>query len=105
MILEYLQDDNKNLLTEAGHANSVEYCFYFFVISARITRLRVAITEKGQRVYSQSTNRKSLARIFSTLSKEDLEQFISYLKRLNARTLKEIKMVTHSAFPDDTLID
>jgi DNA-binding MarR family transcriptional regulator len=66
----------------------------------RKNQIRVALTEKGERVYSQSTNRKSITRILSVLSKEELEQFTSYLKKLRAEALKEIKVDIALSFPE-----
>ena len=63
-------------------------------------QIRMSITEKGEKAYSQSTKRKSIARIFSTLNGEEIKQFTLYLKRLRAETLKEIKMDTAPPFPE-----
>jgi DNA-binding MarR family transcriptional regulator len=65
----------------------------------RKNQIRVSITDKGEKAYSQSTKRRSIARIFSTLNGEEIKQFTLYLKRLRAETLKEIKMDTAPPFP------
>jgi MarR family transcriptional regulator for hemolysin len=52
--------------------------------------VRVSITEKGRQAYRQSTKRKSIYKVMSSLSKEERQQLRSYLERLRNKALGEL---------------
>jgi DNA-binding MarR family transcriptional regulator len=52
--------------------------------------VRVSITEKGRQVYEQSTKRKSIHKVISSLSREERQQLGSYLERLRNKALGEL---------------
>lgn len=52
-------------------------------------QLKVALTEKGQEAYEQSTSRESIHRIVSCLSNEEREQMWSALNKLQDAALKK----------------
>jgi DNA-binding MarR family transcriptional regulator len=56
----------------------------------RKNMIRVAITEKGQQAYDQSTQRTTIHNIMSALSEAERQQLMSYLQRLGDRALKEL---------------
>jgi len=59
----------------------------------RKNQVRIVITEKGRQAYHQSTRRKSIQRIMSSLSKEERRQLKSYLQTLKDKALKELAML------------
>jgi len=52
--------------------------------------VRVSITEKGRQAYDNSTGRKSIRRIISSLSEEERQQLRSYLEKLQNKAFKEL---------------
>lgn len=54
--------------------------------------IRVEMTEKGKKVYSQSSKRESIHLVISSLSKEEQRQLASYLKKIRDNAFKEIGM-------------
>lgn len=54
--------------------------------------VRVAITEKGQRAYEQSTKRGPIHRIMGELSQEEKRKFRRYLETIYAKARQEIGM-------------
>jgi len=52
--------------------------------------VRVSITEKGRQAYEQSTKRKSIRKVMSSLSKGERQQLGSYLERLRNKALGEL---------------
>ena len=54
--------------------------------------VRVALTEKGRKAYYQSTKRESIHNITSSLSEEECQQMLSYLKTLCDKALKGLGM-------------
>ena len=52
--------------------------------------VRVELTKKGRQAYNQSTKRESIRSIMSSLSDQEQQQLVSYLRTLCARTLKEL---------------
>ncbi len=59
--------------------------------------IRVALTEEGRKLYLKTSKRKSIHKIFSCLSKEDVRQLSSCLEKLKRRGMKEIGM-KHDTF-------
>ena len=55
-------------------------------------QIRVALTEEGRELYSRTSKRKSLRKIFSCLSEEEVRQLSSCLEKLKRRGMKEIGM-------------
>jgi DNA-binding MarR family transcriptional regulator len=53
--------------------------------------VRVSITEKGRQAYQQSTKRKSIQKVISSLSQEERQQLRSYLERLRNKALGELR--------------
>ncbi len=56
----------------------------------RKNMIRVAITEKGQQAYDQSTQRATIHNIMSALSEAEHQQLMWLLQRLRDRALKEL---------------
>ena len=56
----------------------------------RKNMVRVSITEKGRQAYQQSTKRKSIHKVMSSLSEEERQQLRSYLERLRNKALGEL---------------
>jgi len=56
----------------------------------RKNMVRVSITEKGQQAYDNSTERKSIYRILSSLSEEERPQLRSCLEKLRNKAFKEL---------------
>jgi len=52
--------------------------------------VRVSITDKGHQAYQQSTKRKSIHKVMSSLSEEERQQLRSYLERLRNKALGEL---------------
>ncbi len=61
--------------------------------------VRVAMTEKGQQAYYQSTKRDSVHRIISSISKEERQHLRATLERLRDKALKEIGIAFKPPFP------
>lgn len=61
--------------------------------------IRVAITEKGQQAYDQSTKRKSIHKIMSSLSEEERQQQRSCLEKLGNKALRELLVNRKPPFP------
>ena len=53
------------------------------------SRVKVTLTNKGEKAYQQSLERESLLNIFSILSKKELEQLRGLLEKLRDEALKE----------------
>ena len=51
--------------------------------------VRVTVTEKGQRVYLQTTKRESIHQIMSCLSEEDRRQLLLCLRKLRNKALAD----------------
>jgi DNA-binding MarR family transcriptional regulator len=62
-------------------------------------QVRIVITEKGRQAYSQSTRRKSIQRIMSSLSEEERQRLKSYLQILKDKAVKELAMVRQQFRP------
>lgn len=61
--------------------------------------IRVALTEEGRNLYFQtSKQRKSIQKIFSCLSEEEVRQLSSCLEKLKRRGMKEIGMKRDTLF-------
>jgi DNA-binding MarR family transcriptional regulator len=56
----------------------------------RKNMVRVSITEKGRQAYEQSTKRKSIHKVMSSLSQEERQQLRSYLERLRNKALGDL---------------
>ncbi len=56
----------------------------------RKNMIRIAITEKGERAYHQSSQRATIHNIMSALSEAERQQLTSLLQRLSDRALKEL---------------
>ena len=54
--------------------------------------IRIALTEEGRKLYHKTSNRKSLHKIFSCLSEEEIRQLSSCLEKLKRRGMKETGM-------------
>ena len=65
----------------------------------RKNQVRVVITDKGRQAYNQSTRRKSIQRIISSLSEEERLQLKSFLQTLKDRALKELVEVRQQPNP------
>jgi len=65
----------------------------------RRNQVRIVMTEKGRQAYNQSTQRKSIQRIMSSLSKEERRQLKSYLQTLKDKALKELAIVRQRPLP------
>ena len=65
----------------------------------RKNMIRVVITEKGREAYYQSTNRESIHKIMSSLSKEQRQQLWSCLQTLWDEALKELGVEHEISFP------
>ena len=61
--------------------------------------VRVAITEKGEQSYLQSTKRESIHRIMSALSNEECQKLRSCLERLRDKALNELGIARKPPFP------
>jgi len=61
--------------------------------------VRVSLTEKGQQVYNQSSQLKSVHDIMSSLSEERRQQLISYLLELRAGALEKFGVTQEPPFP------
>ena len=59
----------------------------------RKNQVRIAITEKGRQIYGESTKRRSIQRIISSLTEEERQQLKSYLQILKDEAIKELAMV------------
>ncbi|MFH0942194.1 MAG: MarR family winged helix-turn-helix transcriptional regulator [Chloroflexota bacterium] len=51
---------------------------------------RMALTEKGEKYFSQAMAAESIVQIFSMFSPEELAQLNSYLKKIRERAIKEL---------------
>ena len=56
----------------------------------RKNMIRIAITEKGQQAYNQSSQRATIHNIMSALSEAEHQQLMSLLQRLSDQALKEL---------------
>lgn len=65
----------------------------------RKNMIRVELTEKGRNLHQLSLNRKAIARILSSLSKDERKQLLSFLHVLRNSALKEIRFKGESIFP------
>ena len=65
----------------------------------RKNMVRVAITEKGQQLYNQSTKRESIHRIMSSVPRDECQQIWECLRKLRDRALEEIGIVRKPPFP------
>ena len=65
----------------------------------RKNMVRVAITEKGQQAYDQSTRWNSIRKLMSSLSEGERKQLKSYLERVRDRALKELRVEHKPPFP------
>lgn len=61
--------------------------------------VRVALTEKGEKAYSQSAKRKSIRRIFSCLSVEERQQLAELLERLRNKALEDLGEIKPPKLP------
>ena len=61
--------------------------------------IRVAITEKGEQAYQQSSEMKVIANIMSCLSRKKRENLREYLETLRNRTLEELTVRREMPFP------
>lgn len=61
--------------------------------------IRVSITEKGRQAYEQSTKRKSIHKMISSLSEEERQRLMASLKKLRNRALKELRVEHKPLFP------
>ena len=61
--------------------------------------VRVALTEKGQQVYHQSTKIKSIRKVISSLSEEERRQLGSCLETLRNEAFKELGVERKPPFP------
>lgn len=59
----------------------------------------VSITEKVRQAYEQSTKRKSVHKMMSSLSEEERQQLMASLKKLRNRALKELRVEHKPLFP------
>jgi DNA-binding MarR family transcriptional regulator len=53
--------------------------------------VRVSITEKGRQAYEQSTKRKSIHKVISSLSQQERQQLRLYLEKLRNKALGELR--------------
>lgn len=53
--------------------------------------VRISLTEKGREAHLMAGNRRSIHRIFSCLSEDEMRQMHTYLNKLIARALEERK--------------
>lgn len=60
--------------------------------------IRVALTEEGRKLYSITSKRKSIHKIFSCLSEEEVRQLSSCLEKLKRRGMKELGMKRDTLF-------
>jgi DNA-binding MarR family transcriptional regulator len=60
--------------------------------------IRVALTEEGRDICSRTSNRKSIHKIFSCLSAEEVKQLSSCLERLKRRGMREVGMKRDTFF-------
>ena len=65
----------------------------------RKNQVRVVITDKGRQAYNQSTQRKSIQRIISSLSEEERLRLKSFLQTLKDRALRELVEVRQQPSP------
>jgi DNA-binding MarR family transcriptional regulator len=56
----------------------------------RKNMIRIAMTEKGEQAYNQSTQRTTIHNIMSALSEAEHQQLMSLLQRLRDQALKEL---------------
>lgn len=56
----------------------------------RKNMVRVSITPRGRQAYDNSTRRKSIHKIISSLSEEEHQQLRSYLEKLRNKAFKEL---------------
>jgi DNA-binding MarR family transcriptional regulator len=61
--------------------------------------VRVSITEKGRQAYQQSTKRKSIHKVLSSLSQEERQQLMASLAKLRNKALKELRVEHKPPFP------
>ena len=54
--------------------------------------VRVTITEKGQKIYNQSSKIKAIHRIMSALSEEERRQLQTSLEKLRSKAIKDLGM-------------
>lgn len=60
--------------------------------------IRVALTEEGRKLYSITSKRKSIHKIFSCLSEEEVRQLSSCLEKLKRRGMEELGMKRDTLF-------
>ena len=65
----------------------------------RKNMVRVAITEKGQQLYNQSTKRESVHRIMSSLAGDECQKMWECLRKLRDKAFEEIGVVRKPPFP------
>lgn len=65
----------------------------------RKNMVRVAITEKGQQSYTQSSKRGSVHRIMSALDGDECQQMWKYVRKLRDKAFEEIGVVRKPPFP------
>ena len=61
----------------------------------RKNQVRIVITDKGRQSYDQSTQRKSIQRIMSSLPEKERLKLKSFLQTLKDRALEELAIVRH----------
>jgi DNA-binding MarR family transcriptional regulator len=60
--------------------------------------IRVALTEEGRELYLKTSNRKSIHKIFSCLSEEEVKQMSSCLDKLKRKGMREVGMKRDTFF-------
>ena len=65
----------------------------------RKNMVRVAVTDKGRQAYQQSTKRKSIYKVMSSLSQEERRQLMTSLEKLARKALKELGMQQKPRLP------
>ena len=65
----------------------------------RKNMVRVSITEKGRQAYQQSTKRKSIHKMLSSLSEEERQQLTASLAKLRNKALRELRVEHKPPFP------
>ena len=58
----------------------------------RRNMIRISVTEKGRQAYGQSTKRKSIHKVMSSLSEEERQQLMASLRKLRDRAFKELRI-------------
>lgn len=65
----------------------------------RKNMVRIAITEKGRKAYRQSTKRKSIHQLMSSLSEEERQQLWLCLEKLRNKALRQLGVKYKPPFP------